>query len=136
MNSSKNRLNSKKKNGFLNHAKRTLRLCLDITYFAKNWKHYSKIIFKCVNSVMWPIFKEIFGEKEVYGSRKQCPRPTGKDRNMFLKKKKTQNVDVEMQTQYPNGYLAYFTIQLIFATIHEPHCIFWYYSWVLLYYFN
>ena len=53
---------------------------------------------------------------------------------MFLKKKKTQNADVEMQTQYPNGYLAYFTIQLIFATIHEPHCIFWYYSWVPLYF--
>ena len=80
------------------------------------------------------------GEKEVYGSRKQYTRPTRKDRNMFLKKKKTQNADVETQTQYPNGYLAYFlpayftiqlifaTIQLIFATIHKPHCTFWYYS--------
>ena len=26
--------------------------------------------------------------------------------------------------------------QLIFATIHEPYCIFWYYLWVLLYYFS
>ena len=49
---------------------------------------------------------------------------------MFLKIKiKTQNADVEMQTQYPNGYLAYFlpayfTIQFIFATIHEPYCTF------------
>ena len=49
---------------------------------------------------------------------------------MFLKIKiKTQNADVEMQTQYPNGYLAYFlpayfTIQFIFATIHEPLCTF------------
>ena len=32
--------------------------------------------------------------------------------------------------------LAYFTIQLIFATIHEPYCTFWYYLWVPLYYFN
>ena len=36
MNSSKNKLNSKKKNGFLNHAKHTLRVYLDNTYFAKN----------------------------------------------------------------------------------------------------
>ena len=95
-----------------------------------------------MNSVVWPIFNKSFGEIEVYGSHKQCPTPTGKDRNMFIKKKKkTQNADVETQTQYPNGYLAYFlpayfTIQLIFATIHEPHCTFWYYSWVPLYYFN
>ena len=31
---------------------------------------------------------------------------------------------------------TYFTIQLIFATIHRFHCTFWYYSWVLLYYFS
>ena len=30
----------------------------------------------------------------------------------------------------------YFTIQLIFTTIHRPHCTFWHYSWILLYYFN
>ena len=31
---------------------------------------------------------------------------------------------------------TYFTIQFIFATIHELYCTFWYYLWVLLYYFN
>ena len=31
---------------------------------------------------------------------------------------------------------TFFTIQLIFATIHGSHCTFWYYSWVLLYYFS
>ena len=31
---------------------------------------------------------------------------------------------------------TYFTIQLIFATIHRSHCTFWYYLWVPLYYFN
>ena len=30
----------------------------------------------------------------------------------------------------------YFTIQLIFITIHEFHCTFWYYLWVSLYYFS
>ena len=144
MYSNKNKLNSKKKKktGFLNHVKRTLRVGLDTIYFAENWKHCSKIIFKYVNSVVWPIFNEIFGEKEICGSREQCTRPTGKDRNTFLKKKKkSQNADVETQTQYPNGYLAYFLpayfiIQLIFATIYESHCTFWYYLWVPPYYFS
>ena len=31
---------------------------------------------------------------------------------------------------------VFFTIQLIFAIIHRPHCIFWYYSWIPLYYFS
>ena len=29
---------------------------LDTAYFAENWKHYNKIIFKCINSVIGPIF--------------------------------------------------------------------------------
>ena len=32
--------------------------------------------------------------------------------------------------------LTYFTIYLVFATIYGSHCIFWYYSWVPLYYFS
>ena len=32
--------------------------------------------------------------------------------------------------------INYFTIQFIFAIIYGSHCIFWYYLWVLLYYFN
>ena len=32
--------------------------------------------------------------------------------------------------------LDFFTIQLILTTIHGSHCIFWYYSWILLYYFS
>jgi len=31
---------------------------------------------------------------------------------------------------------VYFLIQLIFTTIHEFYCTFWYYSWVPLYYFS
>ena len=40
-------------------------VCLDRTYFAEieNWKHYSKIIFKCVNSTVGPIFNEKVAEK-------------------------------------------------------------------------
>ena len=38
-----------------------IRVRLDITYFAENCKHCSKIIFKCVNSTVEPIFN-IFSE--------------------------------------------------------------------------
>ena len=41
-------------------------VCLDTAYFAENWKHCSKIIFKCVNSVMGPIFNESFVEKKKF----------------------------------------------------------------------
>ena len=42
-----------------------LKVRLDRTYFVetKNWKHYSKIIFKCVNSTMGLIFNEKVAEK-------------------------------------------------------------------------
>ena len=51
-----------------------LRVCLDRTYFAKteNWKHCSKIIFKCVNSTVRPIFNEKVFEKWNLWVRKQC----------------------------------------------------------------
>ena len=47
---------------------------------------------------------------------------------------------------YPNGPLVYvwfqikksvyFTIQLIFTTIHGLYCTIWYYSWIIMYYFS
>ena len=42
-----------------------LRVRLDRTYFTEteNWKYYSKIIFKCVNNAVWPIFYEKVVEK-------------------------------------------------------------------------
>ena len=38
---------------------------LDTAYFAENWKHYSKIIFKCVNSTVGSIFNFFFLNKVV-----------------------------------------------------------------------
>ena len=38
----------------------------------KNWKHCSKIIFKCVNSTVRPIFNEKVVEKWNLWVRKQC----------------------------------------------------------------
>ena len=42
-----------------------IRVCLDKTYFVKteNWKHCSKIIFKCVNSTVRPIYNEKVDKK-------------------------------------------------------------------------
>ena len=57
-----------------------LRVCLDTAYCwklkTKNWKHYNKIIFKCVNSVVGPSFKVFLVEKITYGSHEQCIGPT------------------------------------------------------------
>ena len=39
------------------------KIYLDIAYFAENWKYYSKIIFKRVNSSVEPIFNEKIAEK-------------------------------------------------------------------------
>ena len=43
----------------------TIRVCLDRTYFTEteNWKNCSKIIFKCVNSIVGPIFNEKVAKK-------------------------------------------------------------------------
>ena len=49
---------------------------LDIVYFAESWKYDSKIIFKCVNSVVRPIFNEKLLKSEVYESHKECTDPS------------------------------------------------------------
>ena len=74
----------------------TLIVCLDIFYFAENWKYCSKIIFKCVNSAVKTIFNESFGKKKGLWIREQCTSSTEKDRNALLKKKKDQNVDAQV----------------------------------------
>ena len=55
-------------------SKQSLRVCLNRTYFAEteNWKYYSKIIFKCVNNTVWPIFNEKVTEKWNLWVHKQC----------------------------------------------------------------
>ena len=53
-----------------------LRVCLDRTYFAEteNWKHCSKIIFKCVNSTVGPIFNKKIDKKWNLWVSEQCIR--------------------------------------------------------------
>ena len=43
-----------------------------IPFIAENRKHCSKIIFKCVNSIVGLNFKVVFAEKSTRGSREQC----------------------------------------------------------------
>ena len=86
----------------------TLEGRLDKTYFAEteteNWKHYSKIIFKCVNSIVWPIFNKKVAEKWNLWVRKQCISALftlkSQQNRLFKKKKvKTQNATQETRIQ-------------------------------------
>ena len=45
---------------------------LNTAYFAENWKYCSKIIFKCVNNTVEPIFNEKVTEKWYLLVHKQC----------------------------------------------------------------
>ena len=47
-----------------------------ISLIAENWKYCSKIIFKYVNSVVGPSFKEKFAKIRTCGFREQCMEPT------------------------------------------------------------
>ena len=52
---------------FLSKIRRKLRVCLDRTYFA-DWKHCSKIIFKCVNSDVGPFLMKKLLKRGICGS--------------------------------------------------------------------
>ena len=52
-----------------------LKVRLDTTYFTENLKYCSKIIFKCVNNIVGPIFNEKVAKSEFCRSRKQCMDP-------------------------------------------------------------
>ena len=45
---------------------------LNWAYFCWNWKLYNKIIFKCVNSAVRPIFNEKVAEKWNLWVHEQC----------------------------------------------------------------
>ena len=95
----------KKKKSFV--SKPFHRVCLDTAYFAENWKYYSKIIFKCVNSTIRPSFKVFFLIKylwvpwTVHGTHwkskktlfSSCTGPTVHVLKKKKKKKKGQNAD-------------------------------------------
>ena len=73
-------LNLKKKKKKRNAAwkrksKCILKVRLDTTYFTENLKYCSKIIFKCVNNIVGPIFNEKVAKSEFCRSRKQCMDP-------------------------------------------------------------
>ena len=88
-----------------------LRVCLDRTYFAEteNRKHCNKIIFKCMNSAVGPIFNEKVTEKWNLWVHKQCTDTLFKDKkstSAATKKKKKkaetrwkQNVDAISRIQ-------------------------------------
>ena len=56
-----------------------------IPFITENWKHYSEIIFKCVNNAMRPRFKVRFAKICTCGSHEQCTGPTEKHQTQALK---------------------------------------------------
>ena len=63
----------------------------------ESWKHYSKIIFKCVNSAVWPIFNESFVEKiGLWGS--WIVHEPLESWNVLLKKIKSINANVQLSS--------------------------------------
>ena len=81
------------------------RVHLDIT---ENWKHCSKIIFKCVNSAMRPIFNESFTEKRGLWVPWTVHRTHWKSMKHSSQKKKKKRMKCRRWTQtlYPNGYIV------------------------------
>ena len=63
-------------------------MCLDTAYFVENWKYCSKIIFKCVNSAVEPIFNEKVAEK--WSLWDPCTVHCWLGQQLPKKKKKTQ----------------------------------------------
>ena len=82
----------------------------------ENWKHCSKIIFKCVNSIVGPIFNIfliheqcINSAKQYMNSAKQCVNSEpmwGYCSRAVKKKKKAENVDAakRQETRKPNTH--------------------------------
>ena len=56
-------------------SKRILKVRLDTAYFIENLKYCSKIIFKCVNNIVGPIFNEKVAKSEFCRSCEQCTDP-------------------------------------------------------------
>ena len=75
-----------------------------------NWKYCSKIIFKCVNSVVGPIFNKKVTEKCNLWDRKQCTYvlfTVDKVNYCGLEKKKMKNVEEKRRRRFhcnPNSH--------------------------------
>ena len=81
-----------------------LRIYLDTTYFAENWKYCSKIIYKCVNSAVGAIFNESFVEKRglwvlwtMHGTHWKSHQP-------HKRASKKKNADADADKLNPNEY--------------------------------
>ena len=85
---------------------KSIRVHLDTAYFAKNWKDCNKIIFKCVNSVVWPIFNENFVEKRCLWVLWTMHRTHWKSMICSSQKKKTpKRRRCYLNQLYPNAAL-------------------------------
>ena len=94
----------------INIMPRIYRVCLDWAYFCWNWKHYSEIIFKYVNSVVGPIFNKKVAKKCNLWDREQYTYAlftVDKVNYCGLKKKNEKNVEKKYRCGFhckPNGH--------------------------------
>ena len=79
-------------------------VCLDWTAFAEieNWKHCSKIIFKCVNSIVGLIFNEKVAKKWNLWVREHCSQKTDQQLRLKRQKKRRKCVGRRRSTYNPN----------------------------------
>ena len=100
----------------------------------ENWKHCSKIIFKCINSVVGPINNAwiVFFVSCTINSCDVTIDALGKKKSL-----KTQTWVWKRGSKPTLSVIwvlikkeNYFTIQLIFTSIYGVHYTFWLYSWL------
>ena len=102
---------------------------MDRTYFAEteNWKHCSKISFKCVNSIVGPIFNEKVDKKwSLWDSwtvhKCTVHRRMGQPLRLKRKKKKKNwgNADVALISaiQTSTKYLSYYSLATLLKFSH------------------
>ena len=83
-----------------------------------NWKHCSEIIFKCVNSVVGPIFNKKVVKNVICGTVNStymhCSQLTKSTIAGWKKKKKEENVEKKRRRGFhckPNGHLIFLVME-------------------------
>ena len=92
-----------------------------------NWKHCSKIIFKCVNSAVRLNFKEKFVEIRNFESHEQCTEPTQKSADMqvlcfqcnpnILYTMKWSRVGLSVPVRFTLEWFIIYTVPVVWHTM-------------------
>ena len=99
-----------------------------------NWKHCSKIIFKCVNSVVGLIFNEKFAKKWILWIREQCTNALfimekstsagwTKKKKKSVGQKRRHNKQLNPNTPYKISWIQTLPTQSVYfsSLVTSPH---------------